>query len=79
MYIFVGGSPALQSTVQVTINIVDINDNSPIITPSSYVAEVKENLPSDQSVLRVGTNKLATSIVTKWSLAQTLHQMQSSK
>ena len=54
-----GGSPALQSTVQVTINIVDVNDNSPIITPSSYVAGVKENLPSGQSVLRVCTPKLA--------------------
>lgn len=36
-----------------TINIVDVNDNSPIITTSSYVAGVKENLPSGQSVLRV--------------------------
>ena len=52
---FLGGSPSLQSTVQVTINIVDLNDNSPIITPSSYVAAVRENLPSGQSVLRVGT------------------------
>ncbi|XP_078366665.1 protocadherin Fat 4-like [Oculina patagonica] len=48
-----GGSPSLQSTVQVTINIVDVNDNSPIITPSSYVATVRENLPSGQSVLRL--------------------------
>lgn len=52
-----GGSPALQSTVQVTINIVDVNDNSPIITLSSYVAGVKENLPPGQSVLRVCTTK----------------------
>ena len=49
------GSPSLQSTVQVTIDIVDVNDNAPIITPSSYVAGVMENLPSGQSVLRVGT------------------------
>ena len=33
---------------------VDVNDNSPVIIPSSYVASVKENLPSGQSVLRVG-------------------------
>ncbi|XP_067054992.1 protocadherin Fat 4-like [Acropora muricata] len=48
-----GGDPALQSTVQVIINVVDVNDNPPIITPSSYVAEVKENLPPGQSVLRL--------------------------
>ncbi|XP_068723113.1 protocadherin Fat 4-like isoform X1 [Montipora capricornis] len=48
-----GGSPALQKTVQVTINIVDVNDNPPIISPSTYVAGVKENLPPGQSVLRL--------------------------
>ena len=52
---FTGGHPSLQNTVQATINIVDVNDNSPIITPNSYVASVRENLPSGQSVLRVGT------------------------
>lgn len=52
---FLGGYPSLQNTVQVTVNIVDLNDNSPIITPNSYVASVRENLPSGQSVLRVGT------------------------
>lgn len=52
---FLGGYPSLQNTVQVTVNIVDVNDNSPIITPNSYVASVRENLPSGQSVLRVGT------------------------
>ena len=51
-----GGSPALQKTVQVTINIVDVNDNPPIISPSTYVAGVKENLPPGQSVLRVRTD-----------------------
>ena len=51
---FTGGYPSLQNTVQVTINIVDVNDNSPIIMPNSYVASVRENLPSGQSVLRVG-------------------------
>lgn len=50
-----GGSPSLQSTVQVTINIADLNDNAPSIVSSSYIAGVLENLPSGQSVLRVST------------------------
>ena len=50
-----GGSPSLQSTVQVTINIADLNDNAPSIISSSYIAGVLENLPSGQSVLRVST------------------------
>lgn len=54
-FFFLGGYPSLQNTVQVTVNIVDLNDNSPIITPNSYVASVRENLPSGQSVLRVST------------------------
>ena len=54
---FLGGSPALQSTAQVTINIVDVNDNTPVITPSSYVVSIKENLPAGQSVVRVSTDK----------------------
>ena len=52
--LFLGGYPSLQNVVQVTINMVDVNDNSPVIIPSSYVASVRENLPSGQSVLRVG-------------------------
>ena len=50
-----GGSPSLQSTVQVTINIADLNDNAPSIISNSYNAGVLENLPSGQSVLRVST------------------------
>lgn len=56
-YFLAGGDPVLQSTVQVIINIVDVNDNPPIITASSYVAEVMENLPPGQSVLRVRIDK----------------------
>ena len=58
-YVFLsGGSPSLQSTVQVTINIADLNDNTPSITPSSYIAGVMENLPSGQSVLRVSIQEV---------------------
>lgn len=53
--LFLGGYPSLQSVVQVTINMVDVNDNSPVIIPSSNVGSVRENLPAGQSVLRVGT------------------------
>lgn len=53
--LFLGGYPSLQNVVQVTINMVDVNDNSPVIIPSSYVASVRENLPSGRSVLRVGS------------------------
>jgi len=53
--LFLGGYPSLQNVVQVTINMVDVNDNSPVIIPSSYVASVRENLPAGQSVLRVST------------------------
>ncbi|XP_048580487.1 cadherin-23-like isoform X2 [Nematostella vectensis] len=48
-----GGSPTLQATVQVTINIQDVNDNTPVLTSSTYTASVPENQPPGQSVLKI--------------------------
>lgn len=51
----IDGKPVLQSTVQVTINVVDINDNKPVITLPTSTASVPENRPAGQTVLKVIT------------------------
>ncbi|NXE99907.1 PCDG7 protein, partial [Menura novaehollandiae] len=48
-----GGDPARSGTVQVRVNVTDLNDNSPVFSKSVYEARLAENLPERSLVLRV--------------------------
>ncbi|XP_039587551.1 protocadherin beta-15-like [Passer montanus] len=48
-----GGSPPRTGTTQVTIVILDINDNAPIFSQEVYTGQVLENLPEGSVVLTV--------------------------
>nr|XP_060630182.1 protocadherin beta-16-like [Anolis sagrei ordinatus] len=48
-----GGVPQRTGTVQININILDINDNSPQFTKSEYKVKLKENCPQGTLVSRV--------------------------
>uniref|UniRef100_A0A8U7P7J0 Uncharacterized protein n=1 Tax=Corvus moneduloides TaxID=1196302 RepID=A0A8U7P7J0_CORMO len=48
-----GGEPARSGTVQVRINVTDLNDNPPVFSKSLYEAQVAENLPVGSLVLQV--------------------------
>ncbi|XP_014749638.1 PREDICTED: protocadherin gamma-C5-like, partial [Sturnus vulgaris] len=48
-----GGEPARSGTVQVHINVTDLNDNSPVFSKTVYEARVAENLPAGSLVLQV--------------------------
>ncbi|NXQ16481.1 PCDGF protein, partial [Peucedramus taeniatus] len=48
-----GGDPARSGTVQVRINVTDVNDNPPVFSKGVYEARVAENLPAGSLVLRV--------------------------
>ncbi|KAM7042587.1 protocadherin beta-15-like [Acridotheres tristis] len=48
-----GGSPSRSGTTEVTIVILDVNDNSPAFTQDEYIAKVPENMPEDSVVLTV--------------------------
>ncbi|CAB0008571.1 unnamed protein product [Nesidiocoris tenuis] len=66
-YIFVveaedGGKPALSSTVSVYINVLDINDNSPLFDPMSYSNELFENATIGTSVVTVSATDLDSDI-----------------
>ena len=49
-----GGSPQLTGTVDVTINVEDMNDNPPSFPTSAILANVKENLPIGSKIRRIG-------------------------
>ncbi|NXM75345.1 PCDGH protein, partial [Serilophus lunatus] len=48
-----GGDPARSGTVQIRVNVTDLNDNLPVFSKSVYEARVAENLPAGSLVLQV--------------------------
>lgn len=50
------GSPALSTTVTVEIKVLDVNDNSPVFSKSSYTVEVSEDAAEGYKVLEVSGN-----------------------
>ncbi|XP_039246394.1 protocadherin gamma-B5-like isoform X2 [Pipra filicauda] len=48
-----GGDPARSGTVQVRVNVTDLNDNPPVFSKRVYEARVAENLPAGSLVLQV--------------------------
>lgn len=47
------GSPALSATVTVQVQVMDVNDNSPVFRKSSYSVEVSEDAAEGSRVLEV--------------------------
>ncbi|XP_041864356.1 protocadherin-16 [Melanotaenia boesemani] len=47
------GSPALSATVTVEVKVLDVNDNSPVFSKSSYTVEVSEDAAEGSQVLQV--------------------------
>lgn len=50
------GSPALSATVTVEVNVLDVNDNNPVFSKSSYSVEISEDATEGAQVLEVGSN-----------------------
>ncbi|XP_068885410.1 uncharacterized protein [Aphelocoma coerulescens] len=48
-----GGSPPRSGTIEISIVILDVNDNAPIFTQERYVGQVLENMPEGSVVLSV--------------------------
>lgn len=51
------GSPALSATVTVDVRVMDVNDNSPVFSKSSYMVDVSEDAEQGSQVLEVCRNK----------------------
>lgn len=50
------GSPALSTTATVEVNVLDVNDNSPVFSKSSYSVDVSEDTAEGSQVLQVCGN-----------------------
>nr|XP_023698593.1 protocadherin gamma-A12-like [Paramormyrops kingsleyae] len=46
-----GGKPPRSGTLQVVVNVIDVNDNSPVFSQSLYKLSVSENVPPGTKIL----------------------------
>lgn len=67
------GSPALSTTVTVQVQVMDVNDNSPVFSKSSYSVDLPEDAAEGSRVLEVhlGCRRSETCFVhtSKWHLS----------
>ncbi|XP_062851759.1 protocadherin alpha-3-like [Trichomycterus rosablanca] len=53
-----GGNPPKTGTIQITVDVLDINDNSPVFIKDSYSAKIVENAPIGTTVIQVNATDL---------------------
>ncbi|XP_076860653.1 protocadherin gamma-C3-like [Brachyhypopomus gauderio] len=53
-----GGRPSKSGTMEITVNILDVNDNFPVFTKDVYSVTLNENAPVGTTVLRMNATDL---------------------
>uniref|UniRef100_A0A3P9MWT9 Protocadherin 2 alpha a 15 n=1 Tax=Poecilia reticulata TaxID=8081 RepID=A0A3P9MWT9_POERE len=53
-----GGTPPKTGTVEIYINVIDVNDNMPIFTKEKYSATLQENAPVGSTVIQVNATDM---------------------
>ncbi|XP_040903700.1 protocadherin alpha-5-like isoform X7 [Toxotes jaculatrix] len=53
-----GGKPPKTGTVQINVNVLDVNDNTPSFSKTLYKARVKENAPAGSLVIHLNATDL---------------------
>ncbi|XP_033990011.1 protocadherin gamma-A11-like isoform X8 [Trematomus bernacchii] len=53
-----GGKPAKSGAIEITVDVLDVNDNSPVFTKEVYSATLKENVSVDTVVIQVNATDL---------------------
>ncbi|KAM9849705.1 uncharacterized protein ACBR49_006991 [Aulostomus maculatus] len=51
-----GGQPRMSGTMQITVHVLDVNDNAPVFTKPVYKATITENSPKGTSVISVSAS-----------------------
>ncbi|XP_072290338.1 protocadherin alpha-3-like [Eucyclogobius newberryi] len=55
---FDGGNPSKSGSVEIIIDILDVNDNMPVFTKESYSAVLQENAPIGTTVIQINATDL---------------------
>uniref|UniRef100_A0A671QBK0 Cadherin domain-containing protein n=1 Tax=Sinocyclocheilus anshuiensis TaxID=1608454 RepID=A0A671QBK0_9TELE len=53
-----GGKPALSGTLEIIINVLDVNDNSPVFSKSLYKVKVNENIALGSQIISLSASDL---------------------
>ncbi|KAI4887262.1 hypothetical protein NFI96_029832 [Prochilodus magdalenae] len=53
-----GGKPPLSGTLEIVVNVLDVNDNSPVFSQSLYKVRVNENAPIGAQVLSLSAKDM---------------------
>ncbi|XP_026049798.1 protocadherin alpha-8-like isoform X31 [Astatotilapia calliptera] len=53
-----GGKPARSGTMEIIVNVLDVNDNMPVFARDSYTAELDENSPIGTTIVQVNATDL---------------------
>ncbi|XP_028271944.1 protocadherin alpha-13-like isoform X14 [Parambassis ranga] len=53
-----GGKPPNIGTVEITVNVLDVNDNTPIFSKTLYKARIRENAPAGTLVIQLNATDL---------------------
>ncbi|XP_078810325.1 protocadherin alpha-3 isoform X27 [Oryzias latipes] len=53
-----GGKPVKSGNIDIIVDVLDVNDNSPVFTKETYSATIRENIPIDTFVIQVNATDL---------------------
>ncbi|XP_048058585.1 protocadherin alpha-5-like isoform X31 [Megalobrama amblycephala] len=53
-----GGKPPMSGSIEILINVLDINDNAPVFTKETYTVTLNENAPVGTTILQVNATDL---------------------
>ncbi|XP_063045464.1 protocadherin alpha-3-like [Engraulis encrasicolus] len=53
-----GGKPPKSGTVEIHVDVLDVNDNAPVFTEGKYMVTLQENAPIGTTVIKVNTTDL---------------------
>ncbi|XP_030595810.1 protocadherin alpha-8-like isoform X26 [Archocentrus centrarchus] len=53
-----GGKPARSGTMEITVNVLDVNDNMPVFARETYTAVLDENSPIGTTIIQVNATDL---------------------
>ncbi|XP_064863511.1 protocadherin alpha-13-like isoform X5 [Oncorhynchus nerka] len=57
-----GGKPAKSGTLQIIVNVIDVNDNSPVFSKPMYKVRVSENVPIGTPIIKLNATDLDSGV-----------------